>query len=293
MAVGFVGLDDTVPADNSFIGDGAEQIRNVKQALNTAFPAVTGEITKPSGYGPVEGSTQPTQADYSQLFTDMEDIVNPAQANSTIIPIGTIVMWSGNDWNETLKQTINNIGWYECDGGQYNGRVTPNLVNRFVKGWDDQGNTGGNVGTPAAPSSAIETSTSYEIGTTTEKAIAKNYTLVESNIPAHRHNLTLGLTGPESDQINPATYFINSATDTIASAAQAGSFDGEYNLAYDPTRRNVEANTGQSSKYGNDNPDALDLGLTSDQFEHSHQLDATGLEPANEAVIFLMYCGVV
>lgn len=292
MAVGFVGLDDAIPADNSFIGDGAEQIRNVKQALNTAFPAVTGEITKPSGYGPVEGSTQPTQADYSQLFTDMEGVVNPAQENSKIIPIGTIVMWSGNDW-DTKKGDINDLGWHECDGGAHNGIQTPNLINRFAKGWDGLGPNGGNVSTPSSPSAAIETSTAYDIGTTTEKAIVKNYTLVEANIPAHRHNLTLGLTGPESDAINPATYFINSATDTIASAAQAGSFDGEYNLAYDPARRNVEANTGQSSKYGNDTPDALDLGLTSDQFEHSHQLDASGVEPANVAVIFLMYCGVV
>lgn len=293
MAIGFAGLDDAVPADNAFIGDGAEQIRNVKQGLNTVFPAVTTEITKPTGYGPVEGSSQPTSDDYSQLFTDVDSIVNPGLSNSLIIPIGTIVMWSGNDWNSTLEQEINGIGWFACDGGTYNGRVTPNFVNKFAKGWDGLGSTGGNVGTPASPSAAIETSTSYEVGTTTEKAIAKSYTLAENNMPRHTHKLTLGLTGPESDAINPATYFINSPTDTIASAAQAGSFDGEYNLAYDPSRRNATPDTGQSGSYGSDNPDALDLGLTSDQFEHSHQLDASGLEPANLAVIFLMYCGVV
>lgn len=287
-------LTPATPADNGFIGDGAAEIRSIKQWAVDVFPNVDAAITKPTTYGPVTGSQEPTAADFSQLFTDMEEIRNPGLANSAIIPVGTIVMWSGNDW-QTVKPLANSIGWFECDGTVSpapTNRQLPDLRNTFVKGWDGLGD-GGNVGTSSSPSASIETTTSYEVGTTTEKSVVKTYSLTEENMPAHRHNLTLGLTGPESDAINPATYFINSATDTIASAAQAGSFDGEYNLAYDPSRRNVEANTGQSSKYGNDTPTALDLGLTANQFEHSHQLDASGVEPANQAVIFLMYCGVV
>ena len=57
MATGFNGLDDAAPNDNAYIGDGAAEIRSVKNALITTFPNVNGEITKPSGYGPTPGST--------------------------------------------------------------------------------------------------------------------------------------------------------------------------------------------------------------------------------------------
>ena len=79
----------------------------------------------------------------------------------------------------------------------------------------------------------------------------------------------------------------------MVGAAQSGGYDGEYRLAFDPARQNAEPDAGKTTKFGNDSPTALAVGLSSAEFEHSHRLDATNVEPSSVAVIYLMYCGVV
>ncbi len=290
MTTGFVNLDDAIPADNAFVGDGASQIRGVKEALNTVFPAVTGEIVKPTDYG-TAATSQPTQQDYTQLFIDVSNLVNPQDSNSNSIPIGTVVMWSGNDWvsKESAAQAL---GWYLCDGRVGNGRQTPNLVGTFPKGWDGLSG-GGNVGTPNTPSSSIETSVPYESGTTTPKALAKTATLTEENLPAHRHQFVLSISEADSESIRPSNNILSSATQTLVGAGQDGGYDGEYRLAYDPNRQTTEPDAGKTTKFGSDSPTAVDVGASSTEFAHVHTVDASNVEPASVAVIFLMYCGVV
>ena len=290
MTAGFVGLDDAIPADNAFIGDGAGQIRNVKAALNTAFPAVQGEINKPNDYG-TAATQQPTEADFTQLFTDVSSLVNPQASNSNSIPLGTIVMWSGADW-ATKKAEAQAIGWYVCDGDIHNGRQTPNLVNKFAKGWNGAGN-GGNVGTPSAPQTSIETTTAYNLNTTDPKVAAKDITIAEENLPSHRHNFVLSISESDSEAIRPSDNILAAGTQTMVGAAQSGGYDGEYRLAFDPSRQNAEPDAGKTTKFGNDSPTALTAGLSVSEFEHSHRLDATNVEPASVAVIYLMYCGVI
>lgn len=275
MTVGFVGLDDAVPADNAFIGDGAGQIRNVKAALNTAFPAVDAEITKPSGYG-TAATTQPTSADFSLLFTDVLDLKDTENKNSLLIPIGTIVMWAGNDW-ATKEEEAKRRGWYPCDGSAGNGRATPNLTNMFVKGWDGL-TAGGNVDTET-PGGDVRTTGPYVPGTTTDKSVSKEYSLVETNIPKHAHTMF----GGEYSVADGADLTgANDVVDVFGSSSE-------------PKYRMSEANGtphqyGKTSSYGNETVDALDLGLTTDQFNHEHVVNVS--DPSNVTVIFLMYCGV-
>lgn len=289
MAIGFNDLDDTVPADTAFIGEGAAKIREVKQALNTVFPNVKAEITKPTDYG--TAGTQPSAADFSQLFTDMDSLVSPTTSNSPVIPQGMVTMWNGDTTDTAAVTALNNKGWFLCVGGSApNGFTIPNLQDKFIKGWGAQvvGATGG--GGDARTGKAVNT------GTTDNKVVSKGVTLDQVNIPAHRHNLILSIpeTGPgspNSEEIRPSDNQVADPTDTIVGAAQAGGYDGEYRLAYDPTRRSAEPNAGKSGKWGNESVTAVDISLSDTEFAHEHLL--TAYEPGYYAIAYIIYAGVV
>jgi len=70
------------------------------------------------------------------------------------LPIGTILMYDGEGWtdNNTLP------GWFQCNGS--NG--TPNLTNKFIKGSETRGQTGG----------------------------ANSRTLSAANLPSHSHTFS-------------------------------------------------------------------------------------------------------
>ena len=284
MAIGFNDLDDTVPADTAFIGEGAAKIREVKEALNTVFPNVKAEITKPADYG--TAGTQPSAADFSQLFTDMDSLVSPTTSNSPVIPQGTIVMWNGDTTDTAATTALNNKGWFLCVGGTApNGYTIPNLRDKFVKGWTAQvvGATGGGQDT--------RTGIAVTTGTTDPKVVAKTVALEQANIPAHRHNLILSISESNSEAIKPADYIVDSPSQTIVGAAQGGDYDGEYRLAYDKDRPSAEPNAGQSSKWGNDSVTAVDIGLDSSEFAHEHLIE--NAEPSYYVVAYIVYAGVV
>lgn len=284
MAIGFNDLDDTVPADTAFIGEGAAKIREVKQALNTIFPNVKAEITKPDGFG--TSGTQPSAADYSLLFTEVDGLVNPETTNSAIIPQGFIAMWNGDTNSTEAVTALNDKGWFLCVGGTApNGYTIPNLRDKFVKGWTAQPVGAGGGGADGRTGKAVLT------GTSTDWSVDKSYKLQDVNIPAHRHLLVHPVSGSTSDSIHPGENFITNSTQTIVSAAQAGSYDGEYNLAYFPSSPGIEPTAAKSSKYGNDDPTALDLGLSSADAAHEHLIENT--EPAYYVVAYIVYAGVV
>jgi microcystin-dependent protein len=67
--------------------------------------------------------------------------------SATILPVGSIILYSGS--YSTIPSE-----WALCDGGTYNGHITPNLTDRFVLGTNTESelnNTGG------AFTSSIET----------------------------------------------------------------------------------------------------------------------------------------
>lgn len=285
MATGFNGLDDAAPNDNAYIGDGAAEIREVKNALITTFPNVAGEITKPSNYGPVTGDTQPTADDYSQLFTDMGALVSPDTTNSPVVPQGLVAMWNGNTGDAAAITELNTKGWFLCTGGTApNGFSIPNLQNRFVKGWGDNpvGNVsgGGNLGT-------LRTGKALVPGSGTDKTVSNSITIAESNLPEHRHQIAKATDG-NSFQGNGAG---QASSNTLVGSATSGSSDHEYDLV---GTSGAEADIFQSGKYGNPSPTALDAGLDANQFNHEHEVIASGdLEPTHYVIAYIIYAGVV
>lgn len=285
MATGFNGLDDAAPNDNAYIGDGAAEIRAVKNALITTFPAVDGEITKPTGYGPVSGSTQPTADDYTQLFTDMGALVSPDTTNSPVVPQGLVAMWNGNTGDAAAITELNSKGWYLCTGGVApNGYTIPNLQDRFVKGWGTNpvGNVsgGGNLGT-------LRTGKALVAGSSTDKTVTNTVTIAEANLPEHRHQIAKSVTGNDY-QGNGAG---QASSNTLVGSATSGSSDHEYDLV---GISGAEADIFQSGKYGNSSPTALDIGIDAAQFNHEHEVIASGdLEPTHYVIAYIIYAGVV
>lgn len=283
MATGFTGLDNTVPADTAFIGDGAGEIRGVKDALITVFPDVNGAITKPSDYGPGPASTSPTEADFSQLFTDMDALVSPTTTNSPVIPQGMVTMWNGDTTNTALVTALNDKGWFLCTGGTApNGFNIPNLQNLFVKGWGDQivGATGG--GGDARTGIAVVT------GTTTPKSVAKTVALDEVNIPEHSHFVAqAGSVNPEADG-NQLGQNVTPGAALRYGITQGSIGDAEYEFG---GITGVEADVFSSSKFGNPSPTGINVGATDTEFAHEHLLSA--YEPGYYVIAYIIYAGVV
>lgn len=284
------GIDETTPLDTAFVGDGAGQIRALKDAIKTCFPGVDGIITKPADYN-ATGSTTPTAADFSQLFTDVEALASPTTSNSTIIPIGTIVAWWGDP---TDTAAINALGWYLADGGTYNTFVTPNLTDSFLKGWD--GTTDNRAAQVAAGTlSAVATSSAFVVGTALGAETAKTTSqtaspvLTLANIPQHRHSMfinnddTRTATAPGAGQSGANHAYV---------AAESGASDAEYRLA----GAAIDPDLFETGDYGNVSPDgvSIDVSLDAAGFAHEHKVDLSGgLEPQHAVVAFIVYCGVV
>lgn len=287
MATGFNGLDDAAPNDNAYIGDGAAEIRSVKNALITTFPAVDGEITKPTGYGPVTGSTQPTADDYSQLFTDMGALVSPDTANSPVVPQGLVAMWNGNTGDSAAIQALNAKGWYLCTGGTApNGYSIPNLQNRFVKGWGDNpvGNVsgGGNLGT-------LRTGKALVPGSSSDKTVSKTVTLTEANIPAHDHAMFASEAGNR-------TYVDNAYNGPLACDSGNGSLGSTSHIESDMRVASAgsQPSVGATGDWGNNSPSGVDIGLNASEFNHEHEVIASGdLEPTHYVIAYIIYAGVV
>jgi len=284
MATGFTGLDNTVPADTAFIGDGASEIRAVKDALITVFPDVNGAITKPSDYGPTPGSTSPTEADFAQLFTDMDALVSPTTSNSPVIPQGMVTMWNGDTSNTSLVTALNDKGWYLCVGGTApNGFTIPNLQDKFIKGWGAQivGATGG--GGDGRTGKAVIT------GTTDNKSVAKSVTLTEANIPEHKHFVAqAGSVSPDADGNQLGQNVTPSAALRYGITGPGAIGDAEYEFG---GITGAEADVFSSSKYGNASPTGIDVGIVDTDFAHEHLI--TEYEPGYYAIAYIIYAGVV
>ena len=282
MATGFNGLDDAAPNDNAYIGDGAAEIRAVKEALITTFPAVVGEISKPANYGPVVGDTQPTADDYSQLFTDMGALVSPDTSNSPVVPQGLVAMWNGNTGDSNAIQALNAKGWYLCTGGTAsNGYLIPDLQDRFVKGWGTNPvgavSGGGNLGT-------LRTGKALVPGSGTDKVVNASVTLTESNIPSHDHRMF-------SSDIGNRNYVSASYNGPLAhDSGNPGHIEKDYVVASAGSPPNI----GSTGTWGNASTTPIDLGLDANEFNHEHEVLATGdLEPTHYVIAYIIYAGVV
>lgn len=283
MATGFIGLDDAFPQATSFIGDGASEIRDIKTSLITAFPGVDGAIEKPTTYG-TPGTTVPTAADFSQLFTDLDTVFNPGTGTETPgLKRGMIMMWTGDTSNASAISDLESAGWYLCDsqGRTINGVAIPNLQDKFVKsyGTDPVGSTGGagNAGTATTSGTTV-------VGSNTPKSISKQVTLTSTNMPEHRHQISYATEGNSY----PGDGSGQASSNTLISSATAGSSDHEYDLVGLP---GVEANVFQTGKYGSPSPVPVDVTIDAVTFAHEHSISIGDIEPPYYVLAFICYCG--
>ncbi|MEM1191741.1 MAG: hypothetical protein AAGI72_24660 [Pseudomonadota bacterium] len=239
-------LNPTTPADTDFIGAAAEELRQIKTAVNEAFPAVAGAIGNASGVG----SNPPTQDDYSNLFTRLESVEQSiVSLTAAGLPAGVIIIWSG---------AIADIpaGWVLCNG--LNG--TPDLTDRFVIGAGDTFPVGQNAGslTTAPGGSSATVSVSVQ-----------DHTLTEANIPLHDHHIAFPTeaNNPEagSNAVGPNDYAAVQATQNSRSA--------NYALSTQDGGSNNEASVGLTSGYGAQTPVALTHNASASITDHTH--DAT------------------
>jgi hypothetical protein len=144
-------LNPATPTDNDPVGQGDDQLRQIKTSLTEAFggPSSTGGLD-----GPIlkDDGSYPTAAEWSSLFS-AETEGDPW--NSSGVPIGTIIMYT--------NLVPAPAGWVPCDGKVYAGRYgdiqTPDLRKQFIMGSDQDdpayrvGTTGGQDPVVADPPS--------------------------------------------------------------------------------------------------------------------------------------------
>jgi hypothetical protein len=108
--------------------------------------------------------------------------VNVDPSYGGFVPVGAIIMWSG-----TIEEMAVNPNWAVCNGQTKNGRTTPNLLNRFIKGATVTANNNQSGGPTLT-------------GTTGETA------LQQQNIPVHVHGELGGGVTSILGGTNGATY---------------------------------------------------------------------------------------
>lgn len=111
-----------------------------------------------------------TAAFYTGFDADLLDGNHYTDLLSSVMPIGTIMIWSGTDANVPTN-------WHICDGGTYGGYATPDLRDRFVIGAGDTyavNATGG----PAAWNGSITPTGSIAVG---------DHALITAELPSHLH----------------------------------------------------------------------------------------------------------
>ena len=172
-------------------------------------------------------------------FTNNVSVTGTASATAFsgngITPIGGIIMWNG-----TIAEAIAlQPGWALCDGRSVNGRVTPDLRNRFIIGSSvDSGGisqttvtgavskTGGNkdaivvshthggsataVGDHAhgyAAANVVSTIPSVQTIAALSSAVIQNNNLTTGNAGGHSHGLTIDAAGGSGTDANLPPYY--------------------------------------------------------------------------------------
>ncbi len=145
------------------------------------------------------------------------------------VPIGTIVMWSGN----TAP-----AGWALCNGQVINGITTPDLRNRFIAGYnplDARYNQPGNLST----------------GDTTKGMTGgvDSYSLSVAQLPAHSHTGTTNPAGAHSHTY----WYRNAAVEGAGGSGQDWAFQRSENTSTAPnhTHSFTTANTGSGASIEN------------------------------------------
>lgn len=267
-------IDPSTPAETDEVGAGAQQIRDFKNAVRTAFPNVDGLVE--AGVGTATG---PTAAQFSALFDRLDQLETIGTGDVGSVPIGTIVAWYSPN---TLP-----AGWVLCDGGSYSGFngpvTTPNLAGRVLVGAISgdptfgAGNQGGTSGDFTSGDGGDDDITG---------AInIPDHVIGASNLPEHSHPMFTSYT----QSAGAAGDIPVQANRRVAQAWVSGSsVSNNYEMQDDPTQG--PSNLGITGNTGQTTPDPLthpsqDITLTG--VAHNH--DTT---PPFFACDYIMYIGV-
>lgn len=258
--------DVNSPSAQSPAGQGDDEIRAIKQDVKTVFPAVDVEIQNGVG-GP-----QPTSGDFTRLFDD----VNSLKSTQGTFPIGSIMMWSGQD--DSIPS-----GWTICNGTNVNNVEVPDLTTRFI--------VGANALTPVGTFGG-----SYETGSagSTQANVSVNpHTITTDNLPRHQHTMWADGT----NETNDASIAANEAA--VAHNNGGSGDDQKYNIAPNPasptTIEPAYGRTGYGQTVGAtpvDLPDSPDQ-LTHDTATVTIPGHTHSFNPKYYALTFIMYVGTV
>ena len=151
-----------------------------------------------------------------QLATMSQTLVGNGITGLGIVPIGSIIMWTGN--RVTLPSN-----YKLCDGTTYNGIPTPNLTNKFIIGASHhQDNIVLNSDSfNLKMNNNWLLCTNIEDGTFTTTGGSKNATLV-----SHNHGGSTSTDGAHSHSVPSSFTFIDTPMLTPAYWMQSGQMDG-------------------------------------------------------------------
>lgn len=160
-------LADTTLSGIMTLGGGGS-IRNgemVATAIRGAAGDTSNQIFVPSGSAnPYIGPTS------TNVILTKTNLLSNLPAGQSLVPVGCILYWYGTSGTVPA-------GYHECDGGTYNGNITPNLRDVIIMGAGSvypQGASGGSNSTITTTGGAFATNT---------------YALTTADLPAHSHRL--------------------------------------------------------------------------------------------------------
>jgi microcystin-dependent protein len=137
-------------------------------------------------------------------LSSINNIQYPPPVNGEV-PLGGIIMWSGTGL--TLP-----TNWSLCDGGIYNGRITPDLRGRFIMGATYAKDTTRYTGMSTSMNTNDENGVPCPSLSTNGVGGYQNVTLTTPQMPAHRHTYTQGTGSTQfwlpADPVNPQPNFV-------------------------------------------------------------------------------------
>lgn len=275
------GLDPNLPSATGPAGQGDDELRALKTALQACFGG-SGDTGGLEGAISQEDGDFPTAAEWSALFTRLADLESGSSGG--FLPVGVIAMWSGSAASPPT-------GWALCDGSTANGQATPDLRDRFVVGASlstdsrfNVGHTGGDAW-DSKGSNATLTGASSGAGTATATLNLPDHTLTVDNLPAHRHQMfaNVAANNTAGGGSNPTAL---NANNTPSSTGTGDNADRKYVMDSDSS---TDATIGRTSAVGESSPDPLTHPSTDieiDGIEHDH-----AYAPLYYSLAFIMYVG--
>jgi len=250
----------TDPTNLEAAGRGAERIRETKEALKEAFPAVNGEINNVGALGGTGDTDPPDALTFTALFTRIRNL----EAGTASVPLGAIMLWS-----EALNGNIPG-GWTVCDGsGALNGISVPDFRDKFPIAagtqFPDNDTPGGDFTTSLGGA-----------GTGTATFTLPNHNIIFDNLPQHDH-----LTVSTGESTGPLSASIGIAGEELIGGSSGPNYQLKGKNPPDAGKTNMSG--GVAGPLGLTHPET---DITIDGIEHAHEA-----VPPHYALTYIIHVG--